>query len=44
LLAVLNISETDKEKVLTKAAADNWSELTTEQATATIDWLKKKLN
>jgi hypothetical protein len=44
LLTVLNISETDKEKVLTKAGADNWNELTTEQATATIDWLKKKLN
>lgn len=44
LLEVIKVSEADVEKVLTKAGAEQWSELSDAQATATIVWLKKKLN
>jgi hypothetical protein len=44
LLGVLKVPEAEIEKVLTKASADNWSELTTKQAESTINWLKKKLS
>lgn len=42
LLDMLRISESDVEKWLTRANADSWEELTTEQAQGTIDWLTKK--
>lgn len=44
LIGIVKIEESDLQKVLTKANAENWSELTTEQATGTINWLKKKLS
>lgn len=43
LLEIVKVSETDIEKVLTKANAEKWADLTTEQATATVAWLNKKL-
>jgi hypothetical protein len=43
LLEVIKVTEAEKEKVLTKAGAESWYELTTEQANATINWLKGKL-
>lgn len=42
LLEVVKVEEKDIEKVLSKANADTWSELTEEQASATIAWLKKR--
>ncbi len=42
LLNLVKVEEKDLEKILSKANADSWAELTTEQATATIAWLKKK--
>jgi AAA domain-containing protein len=42
LLEVVKVTEAEVEKVLTKAGADSWKELTTEQAAGTIAWLKKK--
>lgn len=44
LLDVVKTSEEETAKVLTKAGVDTWSELTTEQASKTIDWLKKKVS
>jgi hypothetical protein len=44
LLALAKIPETETDKILTKAGAENWHELTTEQAHYTINWLKKKLS
>lgn len=43
LLEIIKVSDADKEKVLSKAGAESWYELTTEQANATIEWLKGKL-
>lgn len=43
LLSVVKVTEADIEKVMTKAGAESWHELTTEQADSTINWLKKKL-
>ena len=43
LLEIIKVSEADKEKVLSKAGAESWYELTGEQANATIEWLKGKL-
>lgn len=42
LLEVVKVDEKDIEKVLSKANADTWAELTNEQADATIAWLKRK--
>lgn len=44
LLSVVKVSDAEIEKVMTKAGAESWYELTTEQADSTIQWLKKKLN
>jgi hypothetical protein len=43
LLGIVKVSEEDIEKMLEKAKAESWSELTTEQATGVINWLGKKL-
>lgn len=43
LLGVVKVTEQEIEKVLTKAGAEGWDELSTEQATATIAWLGKKI-
>lgn len=42
LLEVVKIDEKEIEKILSKANSETWAELTTEQATATITWLRKK--
>lgn len=44
LISVVKVPESDIEKVLTKAQAESWYELTKEQAEATIKWLKVKLS
>lgn len=44
LLGIVKVPESDVEKVLTKASAETWFELTAEQAEKTIGWLKGKLN
>lgn len=41
-LEVVKIDEKEIEKVFSKANAESWNELTTEQADATIAWLKKR--
>jgi hypothetical protein len=43
LLSVVKVSEAEIEKVMTKAGAESWYELTSEQADSTVAWLKKKL-
>ena len=43
LLSVVKTTEQEIEKVWTKAGVESWTELSTEQAAATITWLKKKL-
>lgn len=43
LLGIVKVSESEVEKVLTKAGADGWNELSTEQAAATVAWLSKKI-
>lgn len=43
LVDLLKISPAECEKVLTKAGAETWAELTVEQAKATVAWLKKKI-
>lgn len=43
LLGVVRVEQSDLEKVLVKAGAETWSELTSEQAESTIKWLGKKL-
>lgn len=43
LLGVVKVTDAEVEKVLTKAQAESWYELSTEQATATIKWLNNKL-
>lgn len=43
LLGLVKVDEKDIQRVLTKANAENWTELTTEQAESTISWLKKKV-
>lgn len=44
LLGVVKVTESEIEKVWTKAGVDSWQELTTDQAASTITWLKKKLS
>jgi hypothetical protein len=44
LLSVVKVTDAEIEKVMTKAKAESWYELTSEQADSTIQWLKKKLN
>lgn len=43
LLTVVKVTEAEIEKVLTKAGADSWNELSTEQAAAVIKSLNKKI-
>jgi hypothetical protein len=43
LLETVKVDEKDVEKLLTKAGAENWKELTDKQAVATIAWLKNKI-
>lgn len=43
ILGIVKVDEADIEKVLEKAKAESWYELTKEQADGTITWLKKKL-
>ena len=43
LLSVVKVSEEEINKVWTKASVESWNELSTEQATQTIIWLKKKI-
>ncbi len=42
LMEVVKVEEKEIEKLMTKANAETWEELTTSQAAATIAWLKKK--
>jgi hypothetical protein len=43
LVDLLKVSPAEIERVLNKAGADEWGELTADQAKATIAWLKKKI-
>lgn len=43
LLDVVKVEPAEIEKVLTKANAEGWQDLTTEQADATVAWLKRKV-
>jgi hypothetical protein len=44
LLGCVKVTEAEIEKVWTKAGVEAWTELTTEQATQTINWLNKKVS
>lgn len=43
LLDIVKVSEGEVEKLMTKAGADSWAEFSTEQASSTIEWLKKRI-
>lgn len=43
LLGIVRVTDTEIEKVFTKAGVETWAELTSDQATKTIDWLTGKL-
>lgn len=43
LIDILKVDEKDTAKILSKANAENWNELTTEQAASTVVWLKKRI-
>lgn len=43
LLGLVKVDEKDVAKVLSKANAENWAELSTTQAASTINWLTKKV-
>jgi hypothetical protein len=43
LVDVLKVDEKDISKILSKANAENWSELTEVQAESTVVWLKKRI-
>lgn len=43
LINVIKVSDEEIERILTKAKAEKWDELTTDQANTTIVWLKKKI-
>lgn len=43
LLELVNVDSKDVAKILSKANAETWSELTKDQADGTIAWLKKKV-
>jgi hypothetical protein len=43
LVAVLKVPETECEKVLTKAAASSWAELSEEHGAKTLAWLNNKI-
>lgn len=44
LIEIVKVDEKDLNKILTKANAETWYELTADQAEHTIIWLKKKVN
>jgi hypothetical protein len=44
LIDVVKVTEQEVEKVLTRANAEDWSELNETQAQATIAWLQKKVS
>ena len=43
LLEIVKVTESETEKILTKAKASSWSELTVEQAAKTVAWLTGKV-
>jgi len=43
LLEVVKVEESDLEKLLTKAGAERWEEMSSEQAEKTATWLKNKI-
>ncbi|MCJ7689120.1 MAG: hypothetical protein MUO60_07360 [Clostridiaceae bacterium] len=43
LLTLVQVTDKEIEKILSKANADKWEELNTAQADSTITWLKKKV-
>ncbi len=43
LIDVVKVDEKDTIKILSKANAENWSELTQDQAATTVAWLKKRI-
>lgn len=43
LVSVLNIQPEESEKVLTKAGAEEWKEISSEQAEKTLKWLNAKI-
>jgi hypothetical protein len=43
LLSVVKVTESEIEKLWTKAGAESWQELSQDQASSTIAWLKKKI-
>jgi hypothetical protein len=43
LLDIVKVEPVEIEKVLAKANAETWADLTTEQADATVAWLKRKV-
>jgi hypothetical protein len=44
LLGCVKVTDSEVEKVFTKAGVESWNELTTEQAVQTISWLQKKVS
>ncbi len=43
LIEIVKVDEKDTAKILSKANAETWNELTQDQATTTISWLKKRI-
>lgn len=43
LTSIIKTSENEIEKILTKAGASDWSELTNDQAMKTLEWLNNKM-
>lgn len=43
LIKVLNIPQTEVDKILTRASADSFSEVTSDHAVATLKWLNSKI-
>lgn len=43
LIDIVKVDEKDINKIMTKANAENWNELTIEQAKSTLTWLTKKI-
>jgi hypothetical protein len=43
LTDAVKVTDAEREKVLTKAGAESWAELTSDQAAGVIAWMKKKI-
>lgn len=43
LLEIIKVDEKELDKIMTKTGVEAWSEMTTEDATKMVDWLKKKV-